>query len=553
VVVDTNAVFISYRRADSAESAGRIYDRLVERFGEARVFKDVDSIQPGVDFADYIVESIGQSAVELVIIDPRWLTVSSGAFRGRRLDDPGDFVRIEIETALRQGVPVIPVLVAGAPLPPAQRLPDSLRRLFERNAIQVRSDPDFRRDMDRVIAAVEYWMSRPRPAPVVSAPPQRAPTSEAPTAPPSSPPITHQPDTTATPDAPAPLATAITSPAEAPAPFEGAQTLAVAKSEPDSAPGAMETRPTGPLVSDLATPNATTAPTTMPAPTKPPSDPIPAKRRRIQPVIAIVGLALVVALLVGALYSFHSLGGGSSGPSTADATNTALSQTAIASLAQSTQTAVVSENETATVNATPLFPSLSVAPGCNPDRLHWAQAPVSCSADHSRLTAAGAFLMLQTAQQQAPFSSNYEIDLQVANIGAYGFFVIRLQFKGCTASNCIAIYDFEINRSQYSDPQGPPAGACYSSSLYPAGVGYYNSTTRQCSIPLGGGTHTVVLRVKGQSISCSVDGKPEFSGNESYHPVLKELDFGTNFSVNTPVADRGQVYADISELTIKAI
>jgi hypothetical protein len=172
------AVFLSYRRADSAESAGRIYDRLVERFSEARVFKDVDSIQPGVPFADYIVESIGQSAVELVIIGPRWLSVSSGWNR-RRLDDPADFVRLEIEAALRAGVPVIPVLVMGAALPPAQRLPDTLKRLVERNAIQVRPDPDFRRDMDRVIAAVEYWMARPRLAPVISAPVASAPQASA--------------------------------------------------------------------------------------------------------------------------------------------------------------------------------------------------------------------------------------------------------------------------------------------------------------------------------------------------------------------------------------
>jgi hypothetical protein len=161
------AVFISYRRADSADIAGRIYDRLVERFGEAPVFKDVDSIQPGVAFADYIVESIGQSAVQLVIIGQRWLTISSGWNR-RRLDDPGDYVRLEIETALRAGVPVIPVLVMGATLPPGRRLPGSLKRLVERNAIQARPDPDFRRDMDRVIAAVEYWMTQPRALSVIT-------------------------------------------------------------------------------------------------------------------------------------------------------------------------------------------------------------------------------------------------------------------------------------------------------------------------------------------------------------------------------------------------
>lgn len=173
-MVDANAVFMSYRRADSADIAGRIYDRLVERFGETRVFKDVDSIQPGVAFAEYIVESIGQSAVELVIIGPSWLTVTSDGSQ-RRLDDSGDFVRIEIETALRQGVRIVPLLVMGASMPAIEHLPKSLTRLAELNAISVRPDPDFRHDMDRVIAAVEYWMSHPRSTPGAVAPTQPAP------------------------------------------------------------------------------------------------------------------------------------------------------------------------------------------------------------------------------------------------------------------------------------------------------------------------------------------------------------------------------------------
>lgn len=158
------AVFISYRRADSASAAGRIDDQLVARFGRASVFKDVDSIPPGVDFARYIEDAIQQSAVALVIIGPRWLTASAGPFQ-RRLDDPADFVRIEIETAARLGVPIIPLLVDGATMPPAARLPTSLRLLASLNALPVRPDPDFHRDMGRVIPAVERLMAAPPPTP----------------------------------------------------------------------------------------------------------------------------------------------------------------------------------------------------------------------------------------------------------------------------------------------------------------------------------------------------------------------------------------------------
>lgn len=169
------AVFISYRRADSASAAGRMDDQLVARFGRAHVFKDVDSIPPGVNFEHFIEDAIGRSSVVLVLIGPRWLNATAGALRRRRLDDPGDFVRIEIETALRLGVPIIPVPVENASMPPAARLPVSLRPLASLNALSVRPDPDFHRDMERVGIAVERAMTAPQPAPPQ---PARAPEPE---------------------------------------------------------------------------------------------------------------------------------------------------------------------------------------------------------------------------------------------------------------------------------------------------------------------------------------------------------------------------------------
>lgn len=158
-------IFISYRRADSATASGRIYDRLVRDFGKGDVFKDVDDIPPGADFADYIQQSLRQCAVVLVVIGPRWLEVRTKQGE-RRLDDPADYVRLEIETALSLGLVVIPLLVDGArPLDGGADLPESLRRLTRVNAVEVRNDPDFTRDMERVTAEIKRHVPATPPPP----------------------------------------------------------------------------------------------------------------------------------------------------------------------------------------------------------------------------------------------------------------------------------------------------------------------------------------------------------------------------------------------------
>lgn len=147
-------VFLSYRRADSAPFAGRIYDRLVMRFGRKSVFKDVDDIPPAVDIANAIQQSLRECAVALIVIGPHWLDTRDD--RGHlRLDHATDFVRVEIETALSLGIAVLPVLVDGATMPPRESLPESLRPLGRLNAVSVRNDPDFTRDMGRVIESLE--------------------------------------------------------------------------------------------------------------------------------------------------------------------------------------------------------------------------------------------------------------------------------------------------------------------------------------------------------------------------------------------------------------
>lgn len=147
-------IFISYRRADSAAEAGRLYDRLVLRFGQLSVFKDVDAIPPGVLFDSYIQNSLRQSSVCLVLIGPHWL--SSASERGlRRLDDPSDRVRIEIEQAFALGLTVIPVLLDETPMPIANNLPLSIVDLTRVQAIRLRNDPDFSHDVSRLTAAIE--------------------------------------------------------------------------------------------------------------------------------------------------------------------------------------------------------------------------------------------------------------------------------------------------------------------------------------------------------------------------------------------------------------
>lgn len=147
-----DAIFISYRRQDSADATGRIYDRLIQHFGREQVFKDVDSIPLGVDFREHLGNVVGRCTTLIAVIGPQWATVAGA--NGRRLDDKSDFVRVEIEAALARNIPVIPVLVGGAMLPADTELPPSIGAITYRNGISVRPDPDFHRDMDRLIAGL---------------------------------------------------------------------------------------------------------------------------------------------------------------------------------------------------------------------------------------------------------------------------------------------------------------------------------------------------------------------------------------------------------------
>jgi hypothetical protein len=141
-------VFICYRREETAAHAGRLYDAMVARFGEANVFMDVD-IDPGVDFVERITEVVSGCLVLIVVMGPDWATVVDEDGQ-RRIADPDDFVRLEVETGLRRSdVTPIPVLVAGARMPKRELLPERLQPLTRRNAIDL-SDARWSYDVGRL-------------------------------------------------------------------------------------------------------------------------------------------------------------------------------------------------------------------------------------------------------------------------------------------------------------------------------------------------------------------------------------------------------------------
>ena len=147
-------IFISYRREDSAAMAGRLYDRLSTNFHENQIFMDIDSIDIGIDFVTSIERSVATCDVLVAVIGQHWL-ISSDEEGRRRLDNPEDFVRIEIATALKRGLLVIPVLVDKTSMPRSGELPEDLKPLTSRHALSV-SHTGFRADMERLMIAVRH-------------------------------------------------------------------------------------------------------------------------------------------------------------------------------------------------------------------------------------------------------------------------------------------------------------------------------------------------------------------------------------------------------------
>jgi hypothetical protein len=165
-------IFISYRRDDSDAHAGRVYDRLVARFGEASVFMDVDTIPLGVDFTKEISDAVAKCDVLIAVIGRQW--VSSTDDRGqRRLDNPQDFVRLEIKAALERDVRVIPAFVQNVGIPHPDELPEDLVPLLARNGVHIRGD-SFQHGVTRLIDEIEQVAAQKAPAPPLESSPEAA-------------------------------------------------------------------------------------------------------------------------------------------------------------------------------------------------------------------------------------------------------------------------------------------------------------------------------------------------------------------------------------------
>lgn len=156
-----DGIFISYRRDDSAGYAGRLYDRLVAHFGAERVFMDVEGIEPGLDFVEAIEQAVGSCRVLIAVIGDEWTTATDASGR-RRLDDPNDFIRLETGSALQRGIRVVPVLVGDAVMPHANDLPEVLKPLTRRQAIEI-NHKQWEASTGELIRTLESILNTPQP------------------------------------------------------------------------------------------------------------------------------------------------------------------------------------------------------------------------------------------------------------------------------------------------------------------------------------------------------------------------------------------------------
>ncbi|MGI9423560.1 MAG: TIR domain-containing protein [Hyphomicrobiaceae bacterium] len=144
----TQKIFISYRREDAQAAAGRIFDRLSAAFSKANVFMDVDAIEPGTDFVSLLDDRMSQCELLIAVIGPDWASITDGN-GNPRLNNPNDYVRLEIGSAIDREIRLIPVLVDGAQMPDSESLPDDLKSLARRQAVEI-SHHRFHDDAERL-------------------------------------------------------------------------------------------------------------------------------------------------------------------------------------------------------------------------------------------------------------------------------------------------------------------------------------------------------------------------------------------------------------------
>ena len=164
VSAQPDRIFVSYRRDDTAYPCGWLFDKLAQHFGRDQVFKDIDSIQLGDDFAEVITTAVERCDVLLALIGRQWLTVSDDDGH-RRLDNPNDFVRLEIEAAISRNVRIIPILVEGARMPRTDELPPSLAKLARRQALEL-SSSRFDFDTNRLLKVLKRILTGAQALPI---------------------------------------------------------------------------------------------------------------------------------------------------------------------------------------------------------------------------------------------------------------------------------------------------------------------------------------------------------------------------------------------------
>lgn len=145
-------IFVSYRRGDAGGYAGRLYDHLVGRYGEDAAFKDVDSLEPGADFAEVIARTIPACDAVIAVIGPKWL--GAGTDGRSRVMNPSDWVRVELATAFERDVRVIPVLVDGAGMPTESQLPEDLHPLARRHAVEL-TESIWRPQVEQLLSSLD--------------------------------------------------------------------------------------------------------------------------------------------------------------------------------------------------------------------------------------------------------------------------------------------------------------------------------------------------------------------------------------------------------------
>src|SRR5277367_68394 len=151
-------IFINYRRDDAPGVAGRLFDHLVPKFSRRSIFMDVDAMKPGLDFVEQLDSQVSQCQVLLAVIGPHWLDAKDPNGQSR-LSSDRDYVRIELASALKRNIPVIPVLVDGALMPSEDSLSDDLKPLVRRHALELRHTR-FNADADAIVQALEEVVPR---------------------------------------------------------------------------------------------------------------------------------------------------------------------------------------------------------------------------------------------------------------------------------------------------------------------------------------------------------------------------------------------------------